>query len=463
MQSGRNILNQAGQVVGKRQVRFGTNAIIMTVAFIAILVLINILVARTNVRWDLTATGEFSLSPETIAILADLEQPVEIIGFFNQAQQQAAQEELRSRLESYAARTDLVSYEFVDPDVNPTLAQSYNVAEYGTVVVESQGRQQQTVTTDEQSLTRAILRVTQETPPTVYFLTGHDERSPENLTDRTGYGTLGRILEEDGFVVETLNLVVSDTIPLESSVLVVADPQLELPEREQEIIAGYIDQGGSLLLLGNPFTPAPLAEVLEQVGLAWNDDLLADQQLYFQQPLIPIVNDYSFSPITSGLTDPAIFPTVRTLTQTETLTGTTVTELLSSSPDIQIATSLAGNIQENLEDAPGPRPFGYSVEITASGDATANADGARMVVLGDADFAGNEWLLVTSANRDLARNAVGWLMTQAEEFTLPPRTDPVDRSLVLTGAQGNLVFLGSTIGLPLLVIVVGVVVWWQRR
>ncbi len=463
MQSGRNILNQVGQIAGKRQVRFGTNATIMTVAFIAILVLINVLVARTTVRWDLTATGEFSLSSETIAILEDLDQPVEIIGFFNQARQQAAQEELRSRLESYAARSDLISYEFVDPDVNPTLAQSYNVAEYGTVIVESQGQQQQTVTTDEQALTRAILRVTQETPPTVYFLTGHDERSPEGLGEATGYGRLGRILEEDGFVVETLNLVVSDTIPLESSVLIVADPQLELPEREQEIIAGYIDQGGSLLLLGNPFTPAPLTEVLEPAGLAWNDDLLADQQLFFQQPFIPIVNEYPFSQITSGLTDPAIFPTVRTLTQTETLTGTSVTEFLSSSPDIQIATSFEGDVQENLEDVPGPRTFGYSVEITTTGDVAASADGARMVIIGDADFASNEWILATSANRDLARNAVGWLMTAEEEFTLPPRTDPVDRSLVLTGVQPGLIFLSFTVGVPLIVIVAGMVVWWQRR
>lgn len=470
MQAGRNLLDQAGRVLGRRQVQFGTNAMVMTIAFIAILVLINILVARSNVRWDLTATQEFSLAPETIAIIEQLKQPVKVIGFFDQSTQQEARGELERRLEEYTSRSNLISYEFIDPDVDPITARQYDAAA-GTVVFVSEGRHQPTMGTDEQALTRTLVRVTQATPPTVYFLTGHDERSVEDQSSAIGYGLLGRILEEDGFVIEPLNLVISGTIPLENSALVIADPQTELQEQEQTAIATYLASGGRLMLLGNPpidpNVPPLLPEVLAAAGLEWNNDLLVDQLSVSQEPLIAAVIDYPFSPITSGLTEPSIFPTVRTITQTATITGTTATPLLRSSENIQIVTDFTGALQDNLIDVPGPRTFGYTVEgpIQVAGTATdASAPiSARMVVIGDADFASNNFILATSATRDLARNAVGWLMTQEEEVTLPPRIDPVDRSLLLTGPQGSLVFLGTTVLLPLLVIVAGVVVWWRRR
>lgn len=469
MQSIRNFFGRAGQVAARRQVRYGTNALVMTLAFIAILVIINILATRYHYRWDLTAEGAFSLSPETIEILENLEQPVNIIGFFNRENQLMQQQELESRLDEYTSRTNLISYEFVDPDSEPVKARAYEITTYGTVVVESGERRQQITATDEQALTGAILKITRETQTTVYFLTGHDERSIEDF-GQTGYAEARRILEQDGFLVQPINLVISNTIPLTNSVLVVADPQDAFQEREEQAIAEYLSGGGRLLLLSNPLTPAPLTTVMQAVGLQWNDDIVIDQVSELGNPVAPVVGEYPFSPITSDLNAPSIFPTVRTISQTETLTGTTVTPLLNSSPNSQAATDFAGGeVQLSPDDARGPLNFGYSIEgaIAATGattDTLAAEARARVVVIGDADFASNTYLRLPGiANADLFRSAVAWLGAQDDEFTLPPRPDPVDRTLVLTDGQSRFVFYASTLGLPLLVILAGVWVWWERR
>jgi ABC-type uncharacterized transport system involved in gliding motility auxiliary subunit len=469
MDQGRNILKQAGQVAGKRQVRFGTNSLVMTLALIAILVLINILAIRNHVRWDLTAERELSISQQTTAILQNLEQPVHIIGFFS-ANRQAAQEELASRLQEYTARTDLISYEFVDPEVNPLQTREYNITSDGTVVLESGDRRQQINGIDEQSLTGAIVDVTREEQPTVYFLTGHGERSIDE-TGQQGYSEARRVLEEDNLLVEPISLVISDTIPLTNSVLVVADPQSELQEREREVIAEYVANGGRLMLLSDPLSPAPLSNIMEALGLQWKDDLLYDEQSELGNPFAPAVVNYPTSPVTQDIEGPTLFPSTRTITATESAAaGDTARILLLSSQRSQSVTNFDDNqAQLSEDDEQGPLPFGFSFDgvITATQtttDTAASGASARMVIIGDADFASNANINVPAVvNRDFFRSAVGWLAAQDDEFTLPPRPEPADRSVFLDNTQSQLVFWGSTLGLPLIVIAIGVSVWWKRR
>ncbi len=472
MQFARNTVGEFRRIVSTRQVRFGTNATVMTIAFLAILVLINILATRNHVRWDLTAEGAFSLTPESIQILQDLDQPIMITGFFAQ-RDRAAQDELDSRLREYVAHSDQISYRFIDPDVNPIIARDYNITSYGTVVVESGERRKQLTRTDEQAITGALLTVTQETPTTIYFLTGHEERSLEDF-ERGGYSEARRLLEEDNFQVEPLSLVITDTIPLENSVLVVADPQTAFQPRTEQVIADYLAQGGRMLLLSDPLHPPPLPDLLAQAGLAWNEDLLIDQQSELGNPLAPVVIEYPFHAITRDVNGPTVFFKTRTLTRTnETSEGVSIQSLLQSTENSQSVTDFGdGEVRPQPGDPRGPLTFGYAVEGTLNANQSDDADDsavpgggqARLVVIGNAEFASNDYLRLPGiANRTLFRSVMAWLSAQEDQFTLPPRSDPVDRSLFLTDGQSRFVFYASTFGLPLLVIIAGIWVRWQRR
>jgi hypothetical protein len=59
-----------------RQARYGSNSLIMTIAFIGIIVVINYIGYKYAPRWDLTQDKTNSLAAESIKTLASLKQPV---------------------------------------------------------------------------------------------------------------------------------------------------------------------------------------------------------------------------------------------------------------------------------------------------------------------------------------------------------------------------------------------------
>jgi ABC-type uncharacterized transport system involved in gliding motility auxiliary subunit len=470
MRLGHNLAERAGQIAGKRQVRFGANATVMTIALIGILVLANILAVRNHKRWDLTADQTFSLSPQTVQIIESLKRPVQITGFFGKSNR-AQQDDLESRLKEYTSRSNQISYRFIDPDTDPVAARNYNITSYGTLVFESEGRRQQITGTDEQDLTGTLLKVLRDRPATVYFLTGHGERSIDN-SDTTGYSSARQALEQDNLRVNTLTLAISNTIPLSDTVLVVADPQQPIPPREEQAIRQYVAGGGRLMVLGNPLAPPPLAGVVQAAGLNWNDDLVIDERSALDNPVAPVVVQYPYSDITKNLNgQAAVFPTARTLQQVEPpLASVTLMPLLQSSDNSQAATDFkSGQVQLSPNDKRGPLTFGYSAEgpistTAALTDTVASGPKARIVVIGDADFADNTYLNQPGAqgNDTFFRSAVAWLAAQDELIALPPKPT-TDRSMFLDAGQTRFVFYSSTFGLPLLVLIAGVAIWWRRR
>src|SRR5262245_20369227 len=126
MQLGRNLADRASHIAGKRQVRFGTNATLMTIALLGILIFLNILAARNHKRWDLTADQDFSLSQQTLQIIQSVKRPVQITSFFGKADQSARQD-LESKIKEYTSRSSLITYRAIDPDTDPAAARAYNI------------------------------------------------------------------------------------------------------------------------------------------------------------------------------------------------------------------------------------------------------------------------------------------------------------------------------------------------
>lgn len=457
-----------------RSLQMGTNATVMTIAFLGILVLLNIVITRYHLRWDLTATREFSLSNQSIQIIKSLTEPVEIIGFFpkQDARYREQQDRVESKLKEYTSRSKLLSYRVVDLDADPLTARTYNVSVPGTLVFRRGDRQEKVTGTDEQSLTTALLRVTEDSPTTVYFLTGHQERSIQDF-GRRDFALARQVVEQDNFRVETLDLFVQRTIPVSRSVLVIADPLDPIQPEEEAAIAHYLEQGGRLLLLSDPGSPLPLSGLLERVGLAWNDDIIVDQQAQRGLEIAPIVIEYPPHAITRDLRERrTIFPSVRSLRQrTTSSSDMPATLLLQSSSSSQAATDIAnGRVRLSPDDRKGPIPFGYALEgrmpmatTTPLTKTETPTERARMVVIGDADFASNEWVAVPgTVNAVLFRNTIAWLAQEEALIALPPKPE-FDRSITLTPAQERFVVYSSMAGLPLLVLIAGVIVWWFRR
>ena len=83
------------------------------------------------------------------------------------------------------------------------------------------------------------------------------------------------------------------------------------------------------------------------------------------------------------------------------------------------------------------------------------------MVVGDGDFASNSFLPYM-ANSELALSMVRWAVREEQAPTVALRM-PVPRLVLLTKIQMQRIFLGIEVLLPLIIVAVGVIVWWRRR
>ena len=85
------------------------------------------------------------------------------------------------------------------------------------------------------------------------------------------------------------------------------------------------------------------------------------------------------------------------------------------------------------------------------------------MVFGDSDFATNNVTSQVLANGTLLVNAVNWVTIEESLINLTPKT-PTQRTFNLTNALTvNLIAALTVIVMPLLVLVFGGIMWFQRR
>lgn len=462
-----------------RGARYGTNTGIMIVAFVVSVFFANCLVIRVNQRWDVTESSQFALSPQTVKVLQGLTRTITVTAFYSPELSDRAAKDL---LKEYSNRSERFVLQpgsdegVVDPLRQPALTNKYNVRQDGSIIFEA-GSDKQTVSrVDEQTFTSAILKVTRGQQKKLYMLVGHGEREYNDFRE-TGYGEIGQALRDDNYVIESLNLVLSSTVPSDAAVLVVANPARTLADAEKVAVADFLRKGGKALFLLEPRTRTGLEEVLAEWAVELRDGIVVDPASSLREdPSTPVVQRFNFTDITRDL-GLAFFPRTMVISSPVEF-GTVITparsldQLISVEP---LASSSAGSWLESNpdqaqfnagEDLPGPLPLAVQVGPAAFLRGAREPESprrTRIVVFGDADFASNRYLSQAPFNnRDLVANAVNWLAE--EEDLISIRTKPRDvRRMFLGPLESNLIFISSTVLLPLAVLVAGAVVWWRRR
>jgi ABC-type uncharacterized transport system involved in gliding motility auxiliary subunit len=134
-----------------------TDALVMCLAFAGILLVINFLSVRYNYEFDLTETGEFTLSHKTIEVLQGLAEPVQVIGFFRVGDQRYAKAKIY--LERYIRYSNLLTYKLYDPTDDIALVKEYKVDSYGLLFVNG-SRRYSTPDVNEATITTGLMCVT---------------------------------------------------------------------------------------------------------------------------------------------------------------------------------------------------------------------------------------------------------------------------------------------------------------
>ena len=496
---------QVRRSFGRRQTRYGALAGTSILLVAAIVVGLNYVLARQNLRWDLTAGQQYSLSDQTRRVLDALAAPVRILVFAREPDFPR----YRDRLDEYAYRSGRVTVEYIDADGQPMLARQYEVQTYGTIVFEYEGRVERVESDAEQDLTNALIRVVEGAEQTVYFLEGHGEKAHAD-TGRDGYGTVSAALALDNFGVESLVLAQAGAVPDDATVVVAAGPQTDLLPGETDALGAWLDRGGKLLLLLDPPVtgdePAPegLLGLVREWGVEVGADVVVDAsgvgQLFGADASVPVAASYPFHPITERFNLLTAYPLARSVSAVSGgPDGRIAQPFIETGPqswqeaDIDSLATGQVELDEEAGDRPGPVTIGMAVSAPApvpddagdggNGEESGGDDGAgaddeadggpepgggddpapetRLAVIGDSDFASNA-VVGIQGNRDLFLNTVNWLARQEGLISIRAR-EPEDRRLTLTAAAQRRVFWLSVLLLPAAILGVGVYTWLSRR
>jgi len=448
-----------------RQARYGSNALVMVIAFVGILAVVAFLVFQNNQRWDLTEDQQNTLALETLDTLKSLAEPVQARAFYTA---RVNSEQARTLLDQYKFNSEgKFDYQFIDPEQDPIAAQQANITRDATVVLVMGERQEPVSLVSERELTGALVRLISDEQVGVYFLTGHGEKDPDGSGDNS-YSQLKTTLEDKNYRVGTLNLLATNAIPEDARVIVIAGPNKPLTQGEVDQLKGFLSRGGSLVIMEEPLpvtefgeAPDPLATWLEEsLGIRLGEDVVVD--LTSQQPFVAWAFQYGNHPITEKMLGMGTyFPTTRSAQGLGAPDGYTQTVLVLTADQAWAETSLEMLQLQNQEIKPdeGVDLIGQVPLAVAS----QNATGAeRVVVFGDSEFATNA-NFTSFGNGDLIVNSIDWAAEQEQLISLTPK-DPVQRVLLAPQRYTmGLVLFSSVFLLPLLLLVAGAGVWYQRR
>ncbi len=457
-----------------RSARYGLNAAILVVLILGVIALVEAVSYRHNWRVDLTENKRWSLSPQTVKLAGELAVPVRAVAFFRP--DQPGKRTAEDLLKQYASRSDgKFTWEVVDADKNPLVAREYGFENYGTVVLEAvlpdgQKKQEKIQDLDEEKLTNAMIRVTRPGKRVVYFLKGHGEKDPAS-SDRTGYGQMKAAIEKLNYDVKDLLLAREPKVPDDATILVVSGPQKELLPSEIDALAGYVARAGKILFMVDPFQNSGLGPTLERWGLGLGNDVIIDINPQGRRagagPEIPVVGDYVAHPITRDFRFATFFPVARTVSVKEKPPeGVSAQALARTSGESWAETNQdqirTGQVKPDPGEVRGPLPVAAVATVDAK-DAPAERKGAkaRIVVLGDSDFASNEFVNL-SGNRDFFLNTLSWLAEEENLIAVRPR-ESRSAPVFLTAAQGQVLFLVPVVLIPLAMIVAGGVAVARRR
>jgi ABC-type uncharacterized transport system involved in gliding motility auxiliary subunit len=483
---------QVGRSFERRQTRYGALAGTSLLLALAVLAGLNYVLARQNLRWDLTAAQQYSLSDQTHRVIESLETPLRMLVFAREPEFPG----YRDRLDEYAYLSDQVTVEYIDVDKQPLLARQYDVQAYGTIVFDYGGRVERVTSDAEQDLTNGLITVIEGTEQTAYFLTGHGEKDPTNV-DRDGYSTVAGALGLDNFQVESLVLAQLGAVPDDATLVIVAGPQTDLLPGEVQALGTYLDGGGKVLVLIDPpadqESPPPdgLFGLLRGWGIEPGTDVVVDAsgmgQLLGADASVPVAASYPFHPINDGFSLLTAYPLTRSIRATSAVPDgrsaqTFIETSAQSWAEADLSELLTGEValNEDAGDRPGPVSIAMAVSApapaaeTAAPEAVTEEDGdgpdaatdatppeTRMAVIGDSDFATNG-VVGVQGNRDMFLNTVNWLAQQENMIAIRPR-EPEDRRLTLTADQQRRVFWLSLLFVPAAVLSTGVYTWWRRR
>ena len=440
------------------------------VLFLMLVILLGYLASQYRFAKDITQANRNILTQGSINVLKQMKEPINITVFATKDDASGG-DNFRKGMIDFVARYQRekknVNLTFINPSIEPKLAQDAGIKNDGEVIVEYQKHTEHiTPPIAEQEMTNLLVRLSRTNQQAVMYLDGHGER---NLIGVKNFdiGEFGKQLQAKGFKFANPDLTIAQAVPSNGAMLVIASPQVDVSEVEAKKIKAYLESGGNLLWLLDDDNLRGLNVVADYLGLKVSPGIVMDMASaqYGADARVSFASLYGEHAITTNFMLRTLFPEAHEVTARGTdENGWKVSNLVEVAPNGWLASAKllkdAKPVFNEKNDKKGPINIGVALERTYG------KKGQRVVVMGNGNFLSNTFI-TNGGNLDLGVNMVNWLAGDDKLITIQPMPLKDINVTIPNTDSGRLiawtVFHAFQYFIPIGMMIAGFYLWWKRR
>ena len=472
--------------------RHGAYSVGLTVLVIAVVIVFNLIVGQIPEAYrnlDVSSTKIYDISDTTTELLDSLDSDVDMTVL---AVKDSTDERITTFLSRYAALSDKIHMEWIDPVLHPSALTDYDTTEntivvscedtgktttvsFGDILVLDEysyyyyGTESYTEFDSEGQLTGAVNYVTNDTDHTIYQTTGHGESSLST--------TITDLMEKNSYTLSEVNLLMTTSVPDDCDLLLMDAPTTDLSADESEMLRSYLADGGKVMILfgDTSFAELPnLSEVLSEYGMEAADGYIADPTRCYQGNYYYIFPELSVSgDMADGISSEMVLltnahgmnlvdPARDTISTTSFMSSSDQSYAVTEETQEQgsytlgaVATEKIENSDEDTEDTDGG-------DDEAADSDSAETEESRLTVISAGSLIDQS---ITDAfpqleNTKLFMNAVTANFEGVQNLSIEAKSLGTEYNTMQH--VGLLSFL-VIFGIPAVILIGGFVVWFRRR
>ena len=467
--------------------KHGAYSVGVTAAVVAIVVVLNLIVGQLPEKYrsiDVSNTKIYEISDTSKTLLKNLDQKITMKVLANEEE---ADERIRTFLSKYSGLSKNISVEWIDPVLHPSVLEENDASE-NTIIVSCEETGKTTtvafsdmIVTDmysyyytgtasesefdgEGQLTGAVNYVVNDAGQQVYRTIGHGEAALSS--------TINDLMNKNNYQVEEWNLLMEGSVPEDCELLLINAPTKDLTEEERTAIETYLGQGGDVMLLLGEKNAAEMpnfAALMKTYGMEPADGYIADPERCYQgnyyylfpqlslsdemadgisSEMVLVINAHGFT-VTDAARD--------TITTTAFMNSSDHAYAITEEKQTEGAYALGAVAVEMIEDE-------TESESTEKSETTEDSETkeSRFTVISAGSLIDSQITdtFTTLENTTIFMNAVTANFDGVENLSIEPKSLSIEYNTVQHIGVFSLLVI---FGIPVLILVVGFVVWFKRR
>lgn len=496
-----------------QRLQIGLNLLVQLVLIFFLLTAINWIGFRHYKRWDVSRDQKYALSDKTKRFLDTIKGKMRVTVFFSPNTPISGDVANLLTEYQYTAKGK-IDIENIDPQRNLSRAKEmfdkYKVvSDESLLVLDYEGRNKTVKASEmaeidssgmamgegarvtafkgEQAITSAMMDLVEGKKNTIGYITGHkepsiSEPSPMALMQQqqqapSPISVLKTFIENENIKFQELNLFNEPQIPADIKTIMIVGPQYDLSDREMKLLHDFWNKQGRILLLVDPSAKTPkLNGFLNELGVKVNDDRLMAFVRTGIEELALIRDVYAAflgnSPITKRLAEvKAVFfggTSSITIEPDRVRAANIQLQPLVQAQKGYFAetdynTTDQNKLQADAKKAPdSPLTIGVSIEKGGSADERVQMNSSRMVVVSNATFIQDNAVTQDQQALDFISGCANWLLNREQLIGIAPKVPKTLTFNLNEDALRSLRWIVLVL-IPLVFVVIGAAVWWQRR